>query len=583
MRDIGVDIRIVGLFNLAQIPWAFKVLWSPFMDRYVPGFWGRRRGWMAVMQIALLGLCLLLGGVGDHPDAIWVVGALALAVGIAAASQDIAVDAYAVEVLRPEEHGVAVGARVALYRAGMLIAGGGAISLAALLGWGVVNALLGLIFVPILLVTWRAPEPEDRFAPPQTLRDAVWKPFLEALSRPRALEILAFVFFYKFADNLAQALTRPFLVDMGYGAAHRGIALGTVGLVVTIVGTFAGGFFTTIAGLGPALWAFGALQIFSNLGYFFVAGADGSLAWMYGATAFELLTGGLGTGAFSVLLLRITEKRFSATQYALFSGLFALPRLLAGPFSGFAVDALDWRTFFLSTMAMGIPGLVLLHRFSPLGVRDPQVLLRGGGRAGDAPPLIGTRRPLRHFGDPRRRDGPRLCRAARLAQGAAARAGSGVLPRSGTAAHPEPRVFRRLGPGGGGSGAGPDLRPVRRRLQRRSENPLLRLARISHTAAGGRGAGWRNPLRIHAVPGGPRGGPRAVPGRSPCGPRAVNRCGADYDRVDGARQRERRPVLPVAGASDRHRPPEKGEMRHTGARRGVYPIPRSAMSMRTAG
>lgn len=386
MRDIGVDIRIVGLFNLAQIPWAFKVLWSPFMDRYVPGFWGRRRGWMAVTQVALLGLFLLLAGVGDHPDAIWVVGALALAVGIASASQDIAVDAYAVEVLRPDEHGVAVGARVALYRAAMLVAGGGAISLAALLGWGVVNALLGLIFVPILLVTWRASEPEDRFAPPQTLRDAVWKPFLEALSRPRALEILAFVFFYKFADNLVQALTRPFLIDMGYGATDRGIALASVGVVATILGTFAGGLFTTIAGLGPALWIFGALQIFSNLGYFFVAGADGSLAWMYGASAFELLTGGLGTGAFSVLLLRITEKRFSATQYALFSGLFALPRLLAGPFSGFAVDALGWQTFFLSTMAMGIPGLVLLHRFSPLGVRDPQVLLRGAD-APEAPRL----------------------------------------------------------------------------------------------------------------------------------------------------------------------------------------------------
>ena len=378
MRDIGVDIRIVGLFNLAQIPWAFKVLWSPFMDRYVPGFWGRRRGWMAVTQVALLGLCLLLGGVGDDPDAIWVVGALALALGVASASQDIVVDAYAVEVLRPEEHGVAVGARVALYRAAMLVAGGGAISLAALFGWGVVNALLGLIFFPMLFVTWRAPEPEESFQPPRTLRDAVWKPFLEALSRPRALEILAFVFFYKFADNLAQALTRPFLIDMGYGGGHRGIALGTVGLVAVIAGTFAGGMFTTLVGLGPALWAFGALQIFSNLGYFFVAGADGSLAWMYGASAFELLTGGLGTGAFSVLLLRITEKRFSATQYALFSGLFALPRLLAGPFSGFAVDAIGWRTFFLSTMAMGIPGLILLHRFSPLGVRDPEIRFGGG-------------------------------------------------------------------------------------------------------------------------------------------------------------------------------------------------------------
>ena len=308
MRDIGVDIRIVGLFNLAQIPWAFKILWSPFMDRFVPGFWGRRRGWMAVTQVALLACCLLLGGAGDHPDAIWVVGALALAVGLAAASQDIVLDAYAVEVLLPEEQGAAVGARIALYRAAMLVAGGGAISLAAQLGWGAVNALLGLLFLPMLLVTWRAPEPEGREVRPKTLADAVWQPFLEALSRPRALEILAFVFFYKFADNLAQALTRPFLVDMGYGANHRGVALGTVGLAATVFGAFAGGIVTTMAGLGPSLWLFGGLQIFSNLGYYFVAGAEGSLAWMYGATAFELLTSGLGTGAFSVLLLRITER-----------------------------------------------------------------------------------------------------------------------------------------------------------------------------------------------------------------------------------------------------------------------------------
>lgn len=397
MRDIGVDIRIVGLFNLAQIPWAFKILWSPFMDRFVPGFWGRRRGWMAVTQVALLVCCLFLGGAGDHPEAVWVVAALALAVGLAAASQDIVLDAYAVEILRPEEQGAAVGARIALYRAAMLVAGGGAISLAASWGWGAVNALLGLLFLPMLLVTWRAPEPEEGHARPQTLAAAVWQPFLEALSRPRALEILAFVFFYKFADNLAQALTRPFLVDMGYGANHRGIALGTVGLVATVLGAFAGGLVTTMAGLGPSLWLFGALQVFSNLGYFFVAGAEGSLAWMYGATAFELLTSGLGTGAFSVLLLRLTEKRFSATQYALFSGLFALPRLLAGPVTGYAVDALGWRVFFLSTMAMGIPGLVLLHRFAPLGVREPRFRAPGAGSEGP-PPVVASPGVLRSFG-----------------------------------------------------------------------------------------------------------------------------------------------------------------------------------------
>ena len=373
MRDIGVDIRVVGLFNLAQIPWSFKILWSPFLDRFSPGFWGRRRGWMGVFQVLLFALLLLLAGVGDHPDAIWMVGALALAVGVASASQDIVVDAYAVDVLRREEHGVAVGARVAFYRAAMLVAGGGAITLAASLGWGAVNALLAFAFVPMLLVSWRAPEPEAPPASPRTLRDAVWKPFMEALARPRALEILAFVFFYKFADNLAQSLTRPFLVDMGYTADHRGISLATVGLLATVGGTFLGGLFTNLSGLGHALWIFGGLQVFSNLGYFFVAGAEGSLGWMYGAYGFEMLTSGLGTGAFSVLLLRITDKRFSATQYALFSGLFALPRILAGPFSGFAVDAMGWRTFFLSTMAMGIPGLLLLHRFSPLGVRNPRI------------------------------------------------------------------------------------------------------------------------------------------------------------------------------------------------------------------
>jgi PAT family beta-lactamase induction signal transducer AmpG len=134
---------------------------------------------------------------------------------------------------------------------------------------------------------------------------------------------------------------------------------------------------TTLAGLGHSLWVFGVLQIFSNVGYFFLAGLAGpSIPWMYAATGFELFTSGLGTGAFSVLLLRMTQKRFSATQYALFSSLFALPRLLAGPISGFVVDAVGWRTFFLSTLAMGIPGLAMLARFVPLGVKEPEFTVR---------------------------------------------------------------------------------------------------------------------------------------------------------------------------------------------------------------
>lgn len=373
MRDIGVDIRVVGLFTLAQAPWAFKVVWSPLMDRYVPPFWGRRRGWMALTQVALAALGLLLAGVGDQPDAIWVVGALALAIALASASQDIAYDAYVVDVLRPEEQGAAVGAKIAMYRAAMAIAGGAAITAAGRIGWPAVNVMLALAYVPMLLLTWRAPEPDERVVAPRTLREAVWQPFIGFLARHRALEILGFVLLYKFADNLAQALTRPFLIDMGYSADHRGIALATVGLVATISGAFIGGWVTTLAGLGHSLWIFGFLQIFSNIGYFLLARTDGpNLPLMYAATGFELLTSGLGTGAFSVLLLRMTQKRFSATQYALFSSLFALPRLLAGPVTGFAVDAIGWSAFFLATMVVGIPGLVMLARFVPLGVREPE-------------------------------------------------------------------------------------------------------------------------------------------------------------------------------------------------------------------
>jgi MFS transporter, PAT family, beta-lactamase induction signal transducer AmpG len=372
MRSIGVDIRIVGLFTLAQAPWAFKVVWSPLMDRYVPPFWGRRRGWMAVTQIALTVVGLLFAGVGRHPDAIWVVGALALAVALASASQDIAIDAYAVEVLRKDEQGAAVGARIALYRAALVVSGGAAITAAGRLGWPTVNLILGLLYLPMLLITWKAPEPEEKSPAPASLRDAVWQPFLGFLARHRALEILAFVLLYKFSDQLTQALTRPFLIDMGYNADHRGIALATVGLVATIVGALVGGWITTLVGLGHSLWAFGFLQIFSNLGYYFVSlPGRPVLPLMYGATSFELFTSGLGTGAFSVLLLRMTQKRFSATQYALFSSLFALPRLLAGPIAGVAVDAMGWSWFYLSTLVMGIPGLVMLARFVPIGKREP--------------------------------------------------------------------------------------------------------------------------------------------------------------------------------------------------------------------
>ncbi len=374
MRDIGVDIRVVGLITLAQAPWTFKFLWAPLMDRYVPPWLGRRRGWAAITQLLLFIFTLMLAGVGDHPDTPWVVAALAMAIAFAAASQDIAVDAYAVDVLRPEEQAIAVGARNFLYRVGMIwVAGGTAITLAGRYGWSTVNIFLACLYLPMLLVTWKAPEPQDVAAAPTTLKEAVWNPFLGFLTRHRALEILAFVVLYKLADQLAQSLQRPFLIDMGYNEVDRGVALSTVGVVGNVAGTFIGGLLTAPLGLGRSLWIFGFFQIFSNAGYALIA-AEGEVnrTLMLSAIGFETFSSGLGSGAFSVLLLRMTQKRFSATQYALFSSLFGLPRILAGPIAGFSAYAVGWETFFWATMVIGIPGMVMLSRFVPFTAREPE-------------------------------------------------------------------------------------------------------------------------------------------------------------------------------------------------------------------
>ena len=370
MAREGVDIKVIGLFTLAQAPWSFKLLWSPGMDRYPPPFLGRKRGWTLVGQVALFALTLALAGVAHRPDTLWVIGALALGIAFASATQDIAIDAYAVEVLRRDEQGVATGARTAFYRAAMLVAGGASITLAAGTSWAFVNLMLALLYLPFMVLTVLAPEPDVLPQPPRTLREAVWGPFVGFLAQHRSLEILGFVVLYKLSDNLTQALTGPFLVQTGFGDFDVGLARTTIGQAAAIGGTFLGGLLTDRLGLGRSLWIFGFLQLASNLGYAAVAQVGVNRPVMYAAQAFEHLSSGLGSGAFGVLLLRLTQKRFSATQYALLSSLFTLPRVLAGPITGVLADAMGWRDFFVLTVLFGVPGMVMLARFVPWGARD---------------------------------------------------------------------------------------------------------------------------------------------------------------------------------------------------------------------
>ncbi|MEP7131886.1 MAG: MFS transporter [Acidobacteriota bacterium] len=385
----GVDIKTVGLFSLSQAPWTFKFLWAPLMDRYSPRFLGRKRSWMIVSQLFLLAGIAFLATQSAAPRVGWV-AAIAIFIAFWSASQDIAIDGYAVEVLEPSEMGTAVGARVALYRAAVLLAGAVAITAGQRLGWTFVFLALALLYIPLAgAVVW-SPEPPAASSAPRTLRDAVFEPLIGIFRKSRALEIIAFLLLYKFGENLATALTRPFLIQKCFAPEDVGLATATIGLIAIIGGTFFGAWTTDRIGLGRALWVFGLIQAVGFLGYVLVdqmtpgipcaAGAVGAITQplasrlvMYASVGVENLCQGMANGAFGVLLLRLTSKQFSATQYALFSSVFALGRTLAGPPAGFLVDAIGWTPFFLISVAASVPGLVLLSRFAPIGEREPDL------------------------------------------------------------------------------------------------------------------------------------------------------------------------------------------------------------------
>jgi MFS transporter, PAT family, beta-lactamase induction signal transducer AmpG len=376
-----VDIKTIGLFTLAQAPWTFKFLWAPLMDRYSPPWLGRRRSWILIAQVLLVIGALNLALEARSPT-VSVVAALALFVAFASASQDIAIDAYAVDILEREEMGLAVGARVALYRLGMYLAGSLAITVGATLGWPVVFVGIALLFLPMMAVVVASPEPAVQPDRPKSLREAVWEPLIGIFRMNKALEILTFVLLFKFGENLATALTGPFLIQKGFPPGDVGVAVATVGLVATLVGTFAGGMATTRLGLGRTLWITGVLQAVGCLGYACIdqLGAptsaflfDPHRLMMYLAVGGEAMFQGMAAGAFDVLLLRLTSRSFSATQFAIFSSLFALGRVIAGPPAGYLVDAIGWTPFFFLTVVASVPGLLLLQRFAPIGIAEPDL------------------------------------------------------------------------------------------------------------------------------------------------------------------------------------------------------------------
>lgn len=357
----NVSLKEIGFATLIGQAYVFKFLWSPALDRYAPPFLGRRRGWLLLTQLALVAGLLAMAMLSPAESLPWLVAA-AVFVAFFSASQDIVFDAYRADVLTPAQRGAGAAVSVLGYRLGMIVAGGLALWLAArYTGWNgmyvAMAALMGLGIVCTLL----APEPQAPPAVPRTFADAVVLPLREFFSRPGAWAMLALIVFYKLGDAFAGALSTTFLIrGAGFGADEVGLVNKSFGLAATIVGALAGGVLMARLGLFRSLLWFGIGQALTNLGYWLIAVSPKSLPLMAAAVGLENLVGGMGTAAFVALLMSMVDARFSATQYALLSALAAAGRVYVGPASGMLVERIGWPSFFLTTLAFAVPGLVLL-------------------------------------------------------------------------------------------------------------------------------------------------------------------------------------------------------------------------------
>jgi len=360
MKEEGVDLGTIGLFALVGLPYTLKFLWAPLMDRFTPNGLGRRRGWLLIFQVLLIGSLLLLSLAQPAIDPWWLAVA-ALLVTFFSASQDIVIDAYRREALADDEQGLGASLYVNGYRVGMLLASGGGLILADHMSFGQVYQLMAVFMFVGVATTLFAPEPEPAEGVPSTLREAVVQPFVEYFLRRDAVVILAFILLYKIGDTMASHMTTPFYLDIGFSKTEIGTVVKLFGFWATIAGGLVGGVLIMRLGIFRALWIFGILQGVSTAGFAVLAQLGASLPGLAAVITFENLSGGMGTAAYIAYMASLTNKKFTATQYALLSSLMGVPRVIAAAPTGYLADFVGWSAFFVFCALIALPGLLLLR------------------------------------------------------------------------------------------------------------------------------------------------------------------------------------------------------------------------------
>ena len=367
LKTEGVNIKAIGLFALVGIPYTWKFVWSPMMDRFALPFLGRRRGWMLLTQLALLLVIMALGQLSPQTELRWIV-ILCGALAFLSASQDIVIDAYRREFLTDAQQAPGIALSVNAYKFSTLVPGSLALILSDYVSWGTVFFITALFMLPGIITTLLIPEPRIYGAAPKNLRAAVVLPFQEFLQRKgvaHALLILSFIFLYKLGESMATALQTPFFMDLGFTRSQIGIVAKSSGLWASLAGGIFGTIWLVKTGINRGLWIFGVLQAVAILG-FAVLAQMGLSVWLLGAVmAADTFAIGLGTAAFTAYIATNTDPRYTATQYALFTSLAVVPRTFFNAITGFIVAQTGWCGFFIVCFCLTLPGMLLLPKIAP--------------------------------------------------------------------------------------------------------------------------------------------------------------------------------------------------------------------------
>ncbi|AKP73244.1 muropeptide transporter [Piscirickettsia salmonis] len=358
----GVSLLGIGALSMVQQPYIFKFLWAPLMDRFSLFGWCRRRSWILLTQILLvIGLVLMAySGPKQYPFGL---AMIALILAFFSASQDIAIDAYRIDILHANELGMGAAITSLAGRIAMLFGGAVALVFAAEIGWQNTYLMMAAVMALEILATLAAPALRNEEATPRSLQESIVGPLKDFVRREHALSILIFILTYKMCDALALALNTPFLIrGVGFSLLEMGTIYKTMSLAASLLGTVVGGIFYKRLGLYRTLMCYGILQALSNLAYMGLALASKSYFLMAAAVFVEYFCGALSTVAFVAYLMSLCKQRFSATQYAILSAIIAIPRVYFGPLAAIMVDYFGWAQFYLITCLIGFPPLILLLR-----------------------------------------------------------------------------------------------------------------------------------------------------------------------------------------------------------------------------